>query len=122
MRRSERCQVNCGPNEEPLSVGLNLLNGKGEMLSDFPEEFDGGFGVVVIVDAQNPKSCGFIDGRELIKALTRSSDTGNELHIELDRAARNLQGRVFWFGARAIFFHRDAAHMMSMKDLQDGGR
>jgi|SRR5579863_5926824 len=103
-------------------IGLNFLNGKGEMLSDFPEEVDGGFGVVVIVDAQNPKSCGFIDGRELIKALARSSDTANELHIELDRAARNLQGRVFRLGAWAIFFHRDAAHMMSMKDLQDGRR
>ena len=32
-------------------IGLNFLNCKGEMLSDFPEEVDGGFGVVVIVDA-----------------------------------------------------------------------
>jgi hypothetical protein len=32
-------------------LGLDFLNGKGEMLSDFPEKVDGGLGVVVIVDA-----------------------------------------------------------------------
>jgi hypothetical protein len=31
-------------------IGLNFLNGKGEMLPDFPEEVDGGLGVVVVVD------------------------------------------------------------------------
>ena len=31
-------------------IGLNLLNGKGKMLADFPEEVDGGLGVVVVVD------------------------------------------------------------------------
>jgi hypothetical protein len=32
-------------------VGLDFLNGKGEMLPDFSEEADGGLGIVVIVDA-----------------------------------------------------------------------
>jgi len=32
-------------------IGLNSLNGEGEMLPDFPEEVDGGLGVVVVVDA-----------------------------------------------------------------------
>ena len=31
-------------------IGLNLLNGKGKMLSDLLEESDGRFGVVVVVD------------------------------------------------------------------------
>jgi hypothetical protein len=53
------------------------------MLADFPQEVDDGLGVVVVVDAQHPKSGRFVNRRELIKALTRSSHTGNELHIEL---------------------------------------
>ena len=32
-------------------IGLNFLNGKGEMLPDLAEEVDGGLGVVVVVDA-----------------------------------------------------------------------
>jgi hypothetical protein len=32
-------------------ISLNFLNGKEEMVPDFPEEIDGGLGVVVIIDA-----------------------------------------------------------------------
>lgn len=82
-------------------IGLDFLNSKGEMLLDFPEKVDGGLGVVVIVDAQDAKSGRFINGRKLIKALARSPHAWDELHIELNRAARYLQGRIrrFWAGA-----------------------
>ena len=88
--------------ERRAVIGLNFLNREGEMLLDLPEEVDGGLGVVVVVDAQHAKSGRFVNGRKLIKALTRSSHTGNELHIELDRAAWNLQRGIRWFWARAI--------------------
>jgi hypothetical protein len=88
--------------ERRTVIGLNVLNGEGKMLLDLSQEVDGGLGVVVIVDAQNAKSGSFVNSRELIKALTRSSDTGNELHIELYRAARELQRRIRWFGAGTI--------------------
>ena len=88
--------------ERRAVIGLNFLNGEGEMLPDFLEEVDGGLGVVVVVDAQDAKPGRFINRRELIKALTRSSHAGNELHIELDRAARNLKRRIRWFWAGTI--------------------
>ena len=47
--------------------------------------------LLVIVDAKDAESGRFINSRELIKALTRSSYTGNKLHIELYRAAWNLE-------------------------------
>jgi hypothetical protein len=90
--------------ERRAVIGLNLLNNEREMLADFPEEVDGGLSVVVVVDAQDAKPGRFIDGRELIKSLARFSHTGNELHIELDRAAWNLQRGIRWFWARTIFF------------------
>ena len=37
--------------ERRAVIGLNFLNSEGEMLADFPEEVDGGLGVVVVVDA-----------------------------------------------------------------------
>ena len=37
--------------ERRAVIGLNLLNSKGKMLADFPEEVDGGLGVIVVVDA-----------------------------------------------------------------------
>ena len=89
------------------------------MLPDFPEEVYGGLGVVVIVDAQHPKSGGFIYGRKLIKALTRSSHAGNKLHIELHGAARNLQRCIRRFWARTILLLRNRANMMTMKDFPD---
>jgi len=70
------------------------------MLLDLSEEVDSGLGVVVVVDAQDAKSRRFVNGRKLIKALTRSSHAGNKLHIELDRAAWNLQRCIRWFGGR----------------------
>ncbi len=63
--------------ERRAVIGLDFLNGKGEMLPDFLQEVYGGLGVVVIVDAQHAKSGRFVDGRKLIKALTRSSHAGN---------------------------------------------
>ncbi len=53
------------------------------MLSDLLNEVDGRLGVVMIVDAQDAKSGRFINIRELIKALMRSSYTWNKLHIQL---------------------------------------
>ena len=69
--------------ERRAVIGLNLLNGEREMLPDLLEEIDRGLGVVVVVDARHAKSGGFVNRRELIKALASSSQTGNELHIEL---------------------------------------
>src|ERR1700722_15495603 len=37
--------------ERRAVIGLNLLNGEGEMLPDLLEEINGRFGVVVVVDA-----------------------------------------------------------------------
>jgi hypothetical protein len=37
--------------ERRVIVGLDSLNGEGEMLTNFSEEVDGRFGVVVVVDA-----------------------------------------------------------------------
>jgi len=37
--------------ERRAVIGLNLLNGEGEMLADFPEKVDGGLRVVMVVDA-----------------------------------------------------------------------
>jgi hypothetical protein len=85
-------------------IGLNFLNGKGKMFPDFLEKFDGGLGVVVVVDSQHAKSGRFVNGRKLIKALTRSSHTGNEFHIQLDGAAWNLQRRIRWFWTGTISF------------------
>ena len=70
------------------------LNGEGEMLPDFLEEVDGGLGAVVIVDAQDGKSGRFINGHELIKALTSPAYAWDELHVELYRAARNLESFI----------------------------
>jgi hypothetical protein len=42
--------------ERRAVIGLDSLNGKGEMLADFLEEIDGGLGVVVVVDSQHAKS------------------------------------------------------------------
>jgi len=88
--------------ERRTVIGLNLLNGKRKMLADFPEEVNGGLSVVMVVDPQHAKSRSFVDSCELIKALTRSSHAGNELHIQLDRAAWNLQRCIGWFWARTI--------------------
>ena len=93
--------------ERRAVIGLDFLNGEGEMLPDLLEEVDGGLGVVVVVDAQHAKSGRFVNGRELIKALTRSSHTGNELHIQLDRAAWNLQRCIRWFWAGTILLLRN---------------
>lgn len=79
-------------------------------------------GVVVVVDAQHAKSRRFVNSRKLIKALTRSSHTGNELHIQLDRAARNLQRCIRWFWAGTILLLRNGSNVMTMKDLQDSRR
>jgi hypothetical protein len=69
-----------GPKRRTI-VSLNFLNREGEMLTDFPKEVDRGLGVVVVVDPQHAKSGRLVNGRELIKALTRPSHAGNELHI-----------------------------------------
>ena len=37
--------------ERRAVIGLNLLNGEGEMLANFSEKVDGGLSVVVVVDA-----------------------------------------------------------------------
>jgi len=90
--------------ERRAVIGLNFLNSEGKMILDLSEEVDSGLGVVVVVDAQDAKSRRFVNRRELIKALTRSSHTGNKLHIELDRAAWNLQRCIRWFWAGTILF------------------
>ena len=59
-------------------IGLNFLNREGEMLLDLPKEVNRGLGVVVVIDSQHAKSGRFVNGRELIKALPRSSHTRNE--------------------------------------------
>jgi len=108
--------------ERRTVIGLNFLNSEGKMILDLAEEVDSGLGIVVVVDAQDAKSRRFVDSRELIKALTCSSHTGNKLHIELDRAAWNLQRCIRWFWAGTILLQRNGANVMTMKDLQDGRR
>ena len=108
--------------ERRAVIGLDSLDREGEMLLDLPEEVDRGFGVVVVVDAQHAKSGRFVNGRELVEPLTSPSDSRNELHIQLDRAARNLQRRIRWFWAGTILLLRNRANVMTMKDLQDSRR
>ena len=60
--------------ERRTVIGLNFLNSEGKMILDLAEEIDSGLGIVVVVDAQDAKSRRFVDSRELIKALTRSSE------------------------------------------------
>jgi hypothetical protein len=106
--------------ERRVVVCLNFLNEGGKMLTNFPKEVDGRLGVIVAVDAQNAKACSFINRRKLIKALASSSNTRNELHIELDGAPRNLEGSVRGFRARAIFLQRNATNSMAAKYFKDG--
>ena len=108
--------------ERRAVIGLNSLNREGEMLLDLSEEVDSGLGVVVVVDAQYAKSCRFINGGELIKALTGPAHAGNELHIQLDRAAWNIQRCIRWFWAGTILLLRNRANVMTMEDLQDSRR
>lgn len=108
--------------ERRAVIGLNFLNREGEMLLDLPEEVDSSLGVVVVVDAQHAESRRLVNGRKLIKSLTRSSHAGNELHVQLYRAAWNLQRCIVWFGAGAILFLRNRPNMVTMKDLQDSRR
>jgi hypothetical protein len=58
----------------------------------------------------------------LIKALTSSSNARNELHVELDRAARNLEGSVRWFRTGSILLHGNATDTVAMKYFQNGCR
>ncbi len=88
--------------ERRTVIGLDFLNSEGKVILDLSEEVDGGLGVVVVVDAQDAKSRRFVNSRKLIKTLTGSSDARNELHIQLYRAARNLQRRIRWFWAGTI--------------------
>ena len=60
--------------------------------------------VLRVVDAQHAESRRLVNGRKLIKSLARSSHAGNELHVQLYRAAWNLQRCIRWFGAGAILF------------------
>jgi hypothetical protein len=103
-------------------VCLNSVDRKGEMLSDLLQELHRGLRVVVIVDAENPKSRRFVNRCELIEALTRTTHTRNEFHIELHGTAWNRMGSVGRLGARAILLQRDSANVMPMKDFQDGCR
>src|SRR5690242_6268565 len=97
----------------------DLMDSKGEMLSNLAEEFDRCPGVVVIIDAQDAKACRFIDGGELVEALTSSSDPRNEFHIELDRAAGNLQRGIGRLGARAILLLRYLSNVVAMKKFKN---
>ena len=87
--------------ERRAIISLDFLDGEREMLPYLPEEVDRGFGVVVVVDAQHPKSGRFVNGGELVEPPASPSDSRNELHIQLNRAARYLQRciRRFWAGA-----------------------
>ena len=54
--------------------------------------------VVVVVDAQDTKARRFIYSGELVEAPASSSDPRDEFHIELDRAAGNLQRGIGAWG------------------------
>ena len=81
-------------------IGLDFLNSEGKVILDLSKEFDGSLGVVMVVDAQHPKARRFVNSGKLIKALTRFPHARNELHIQLHRAAWNLQRciRRLWAG------------------------
>lgn len=121
MRNSEVREV---PGElrpkRGVIVGLDLLNGEGEVLTHFREEVDGSLGVVVIIDTQNSKSRGFINGCELIEALAGSSHARNEFHVELHGTAWDLKWSIGWLWPRAIFLQRDPANVVAAKDFKDG--
>lgn len=91
-------------NEGRVIIRLDSLDSEGQMLPDLIEELHGGLGVVVIVDAYYTETRGLVDGSELIEALTGSAHTGNELHIELHRAARNRRGASAGLGPGRYFF------------------
>jgi len=101
-------------------VGLNLLDRQGKMLADFLQEVHRCLGVVVIIDAQHAKECGFIDRRELIEALASSSQSRDELHVELDRSPWNGKRSIYRFRAWAILLQRYSAYVMAMEDFEDG--
>jgi len=90
--------------ERGVVIRLDSLNGKGKMLTDLREEVNCGLCVVVVVNSQNTKASGLVNSCELIEGLAGSSRTWNELPIELDRTARNLEGCVRWFGTGRYFF------------------
>jgi hypothetical protein len=121
MLRSERCQVNFGPNDESLSVWIFWI-AKGEMLPNLVQELDRCLSVVVVVDAQNTKPSRFVDGCELVEALPSAPDSRNEFHIELYRTAWYLQWGVSRLRAWAEFLLGDRAHVVTMKELVNGGR
>ena len=108
--------------EGRVVIRLNSLDREGKMLSDLTQELHGSLRVVVIVDAQYAETRGLVDSGELIEALTRSAYTGNEFHIELHRAARNLKRSVGRLGAWAILLQRNSADVMAMKDFQNSCR
>jgi len=78
--------------------------------------------IVVVVDAQPPTSGRFVDGCELAKALPCPRGTRNELHIELHRAPGNLEWSIIWLRAGTVPLLGDRAHVVTVKELVDGGR
>lgn len=106
--------------EGGVVVGLNLLDGKGKMFSNLAQELDRRFSVVVVVDSQHAETCRFIDSRELVEALTSSSDAGNKFHIELHGPSRDVERSVSWLRARTIFLLRDRPYVVTAKEFVDG--
>jgi hypothetical protein len=103
--------------EGGVVIRLNSLDSEGRMVPDLLKDFYSSLRIVMIVHAQHAETRGFVDGSELIEALAHSAHPGNELHIELHRAARNREGSVGRLGTWAIFLQRDSANVMPMKDL-----
>lgn len=73
-----------GDSERGIIVGLDALNGEGQVAAELVEEVQSGARVVVVVDAQDLEARGLIVRCEPVKAPTGTTDSRHELRVELD--------------------------------------
>ena len=99
-------------------VRLDLLNSKGEMLSDLTQEFHS-LGIVVIVDAQNAEARGFVDGRELVEASGVLAQFVERISLRAAWNTPNREGSLGRLGAWAILFHEDWSYAMAVKKFRN---
>jgi hypothetical protein len=106
--------------ERGVVVGLDALNGEGQILADLLEKLSRRTSVVVIVDAQHAKARSLVNGRELVIALVSATDSRDKLYIELNGSPWNFQ-RAFRqrLRARMVTLERDSADIVAAEDLQD---
>jgi hypothetical protein len=91
--------------EGRVVVRLNLLDSKGEMLSNLLEKLHCRPRIIVIVNPQHAEPSRLVNGGELVEALACPPHPRNEFHIELDGTAGDLERGVIrlWTGAVFLF-------------------